>query len=90
MKTKVMPLGQNVLVKPEKADKKTNTGIYLPDTSSEEKPQQGRVIAVGDSEKIKVKKNQKVIYARYSGTEIKIDNEDCLIVKNEDILAVVE
>lgn len=90
MKTRVMPLGQNVLVKPEKADKKTNTGIYLPDTSSEEKPQQGRVIAVGDSEKIKVKKNQKVIYARYSGTEIKIDNEDCLIVKNEDILAVVE
>lgn len=83
-------MGQNVLVKPEKADKKTNTGIYLPDTSSEEKPQQGRVIAVGDSEKIKVKKNQKVIYARYSGTEIKIDNEDCLIVKNEDILAVVE
>ena len=89
-KTIVAPLGENVLVKPEKADKKTDFGIYLPDSSSEEKPQQGRVIEVGESDKIKVKKNQKVIYARYSGTEIKIDNEDYLIVKNEDILAVVK
>lgn len=89
-KTIVKPLGENVLVKPEKAEKKTDTGIYLPETTSEEKPQQGKVMAVGTSKEIKVKKNQKIIYSRYSGTEIKIDNEDYLIVKNEDILAIVE
>lgn len=84
-----MPLGENVLVKPEKTDKKTNSGIYIPESASEEKPQQGRVIEVGDSKEIKVKKNQKVIYKRYSGTEIKVDGEEYLIVANEDILAVI-
>jgi chaperonin GroES len=86
----VKPLGENVLIKPEKADKKTQSGIYLPESASEERPQEGRVIAVGDSEKIKVKKNQKVIYNRYSGTEVKIEKEEYLIVKNNEILAVIE
>ena len=86
----VKPLGENVLVKPEKADKKTKSGIYLPENASEERPQEGKVIAIGDSEKIKVKKNQRVIYNRYSGTEVKIDNEGYLIVKNNEILAVIE
>jgi len=88
-KTIVRPLGENVLIKPEKQESKTNTGIYLPESSSEEKPQQGKVIAIGSSKEIKVKKNQKVIYNRYSGTEVKVDGEECLIVKNEDVLAVV-
>jgi len=88
-KTIVRPLGENVLIKPEKQESKTNAGIYLPESSSEEKPQQGKIIAVGNSKEIKVKKNQKVIYNRYSGTEVKVDGEDCLIVKNEDILAVI-
>lgn len=86
----VKPLGENVLVKPEKADKKTKLGIYLPENASEERPQEGRVIELGDSEKIKVKKNQKVIFNRYSGTEVKIEGEDYLIVKNNEILAVIE
>jgi chaperonin GroES len=89
MKNKITPLGENILVKPEKQDKKTKSGIYLPDTAAEEKTQQGRVMAVGDSDKIKVKKGQKVIYREYSGTDVKIEGEDYLIVKNEDILAVV-
>lgn len=87
--TTVKPLGENVLVKPEKMDKKTKSGIFLPENASEERPQEGKVIAIGDSEKIKVKKNQKVIYNRYSGTEVKIDGEDYLIVKNSEILAVI-
>lgn len=90
MKAKVKPLGENVLIKPEKQDKKTKTGIYLPETASEERPQEGRVIATGDSKDIKVKKNQRVIFRQFSGTEVKIDKEDYLIVKNEDILAVIE
>jgi chaperonin GroES len=86
----VKPLGENVLIKPEKADKKTKSGIFLPENTSEERPQEGKVIEVGDSDKIKVKKNQKVIFNRYSTTEVKIEGEIYLIVKNEDILAVIE
>lgn len=85
----VKPLGKNILVLPQKAEKKTGTGIFLPDTSTEERPQQGKVIAVGESDKIIIKAGQTVIYARYGGTEIKIDGKDYLIVKNEDVLAVI-
>jgi len=86
----IKPLGENVLIKLEKQDKKTDSGIILPENASEEKPQEGRVIVIGDSKEIKVKKNQKVIFNRYGGTEVKINKEEYLIVKNEDILAVVE
>lgn len=89
-KVSIKPLGDNVLIKPEKQDKKTNTGIILPENASQDKPQEGRIIETGGSKDIKVKKNQKVIYNRYSGTEVKIGNEEYLIVKNEDILAVIE
>lgn len=89
-KSNIKPLGENVLIEPLKADKKkTDTGIYLPESASEEKPQEGKVIAVGDDKKIKVKKGQKVIYNRYGGTEVKIGEQEYLIIKNEDILAVV-
>lgn len=89
-KETIKPLGENILVLPLKAETKTKSGIVLPDTASGEKPQEGKIIAIGDDKKIQVKKGQKVIFAKYSGTEIKIDNEEYLIVKNEDILAVVE
>ena len=89
-KTNVRPLGENILIAPEKAEKKTSAGIYLPENASEERPQQGKVIAVGDSEKIKVKKGQIVVYTRYSGAEVKIDGGDFLIVSIKDVLAVVE
>ena len=89
-KTNVRPLGENILIRPEKAEKKTDGGIFLPESASEERPSQGRVVATGDSEKIKVKKGQTVIYTRYGGTEVKIDGEDHLIVGVKDVLAVVE
>lgn len=89
-KATIMPLGENVLIQTLTAEQKTKSGIYIPQTASEEKPQQGTVIAVGDSKKIAVKKNQTVIFNRYSGTEVKVDGEDYLIVKNEDILAIVK
>ena len=90
MKSKVLPLGENILIKPEKEGKKTKTGIYLPENASEEQPQEGRVIAVGESKDIKIKKGQKVIFRKYSGTDVKIEGEEYVIVKNEDVLAVVE
>lgn len=89
-KTNVVPLGENVLVSPEKPEKKTSAGIFLPENASEERPQQGRVIAVGDSEKIKVKKGQTVIYTRYGGSEVKVDGEEFVIVSTKELLAIVE
>ena len=89
-KETIRPLGENVLVKVLKEDAKTKSGIVLPDTANAEKPQEGKIIAIGDDKKIKVKKGQKIIFTKYSGTEIKIDSEEYLILKNEDILAVVE
>jgi chaperonin GroES len=86
----IKPLGENVLVKIVKEEGKTKGGLYLPENVSQDKPQEGKVINVGESSKIKVKKGQKIIFAKYSGTEIKINEEDHLILKNEDILAVVE
>jgi chaperonin GroES len=85
----IQPLGENVLVEPLKSDAKTASGIVLPDTS-EEKPQEGIVISTGDDKKIKVRKGQKVIYSKYSGSEIKLGNSEYLIIKNEDILAIVK
>ena len=89
-KKSVKPLGENVLVKIIKEDTKTKSGIVLPETATQEKPQEGRVVALGEDKKIKVKKGQKVIFAKYSGTELKISGEEYLILKNEDILAIVE
>jgi chaperonin GroES len=89
-KIQVKPLGENVLIKPVKSDKKTEAGIYLPETATQERPQEGIVITTGDGKDMKIKKNQKVIFNRYGGTEIKIAEEEYLIVKNEDILAIVE
>jgi len=87
-KPNIEPLGENVLIEPAKSDTKTASGIVLPDTS-EEKPQEGKVIAVGDDKKIKVKPGQKVIYSKYSGNEIKVGEKEYLLVKSEDILAMV-
>ncbi len=88
-KTTVKPLGKNVLLRPEKPEQKTASGIVLPDNASGEKLNQGTVVAVGDDKAVTVKPRQKVIYARYSGTEVRIDGADYLIVKAEDILAVI-
>jgi chaperonin GroES len=89
-KENIRPLRDNILVKLLKKDAKTKSGIVLPETLSEDKPQEGKVIAVGDSKEIKVKAGQTVIFAKYSGSEIKINNEDYLLIKNEDLLAIVK
>ncbi len=92
-KMNIKPLRDNVVIAPEKKSEKskTDTGIYLPESSIDEneKPQMGKVVAVGESTKIIVKKGEKVIFNKYSGTEVLVGDETYLIVKNEDILAVV-
>jgi chaperonin GroES len=93
---KVKPLGDRVLIKPSKELEKTKGGIVLPDTAKE-KPQEGEVIAVGDGKKtdegktipLSVKVGNKVLYGKYSGTEITVDGEEYLIVREEDIVAIL-
>ncbi|HHV96585.1 MAG TPA: co-chaperone GroES [Clostridiaceae bacterium] len=93
---KIKPLGSRVLLKNVEVEEKTKSGIVLP-SSAKEKPNIAEVIEVGPGEcvdgkeiKIEVKKGDKVLYSKYSGTEVKIDNEEYLIVKYSDILAVLD
>ena len=95
--TKLRPLGDRVIVKPTAREEMTKSGIVLPDTAKE-KPQEGTILAVGPGrilddgkrEQIDVKKGDSVLYAKYAGTEFKIDDEELLIVSQKDILAIVE
>ena len=85
----VKPLQDRVLIKVEEAETKTASGLYIPDTA-QEKTQTGTVVAVGDDdEMINVKVGDKVMYDKYAGTNVTIDDVDPLIVKSSDILAVV-
>ncbi|MCL1993621.1 MAG: co-chaperone GroES [Spirochaetes bacterium] len=87
---KVKPLADRVMVKLEKNEAKTAGGIIIPDTA-QEKTQQGSVVAIGDDKDvIKVSVGQKVMYDKYAGTQVKIDGEECLILKMSDIIAIVE
>ena len=85
------PLADRVLVEPSAAEEKTSSGIIIPDTAKE-KPQKGRIVAVGNGtkdEKITVKVGETVLYGKYSGTEINIDDTDYLIMKESDIFGIV-
>ncbi|MGD1119110.1 MAG: co-chaperone GroES [Dehalococcoidales bacterium] len=94
MATKLQPLADRVLVKPIEKEEKTKSGIYLPDTAKE-KPQEGEIMAVGpgkmtdDGKRIPMdlKVGDRVIYAKYGGTEIKVDDEELMILRESDILA---
>jgi len=94
---KVRPLGDRVLVEPLAEQEEKKGGIIIPDTAKE-KPQEGKIVAVGtgkldDNGKVipfNVKKGDKVLMPKYGGTEVKIDNKDYQIVREEDILAVIE
>jgi chaperonin GroES len=90
-RSRIQPLGENVLIQPAKIEKKTATGIYLPETASEERRQQGIVVAIGDDTSIKLKKGASVIFKRYgSSEEVEIDGVEYVIVAYKDILAVIE
>tara|TARA_B110000263_G_C14874760_1_gene314638 strand:+ start:107 stop:391 length:285 start_codon:yes stop_codon:yes gene_type:complete len=93
---KLKPLSDRVVVKPEEAEEKTASGIILPDTAKE-KPQAGKVIAVGKGKmsdsgsliNMDVKVNDKVLYGKYSGTEISFEGDELLIMRESDILAIL-
>ena len=87
----IKPLADRVLIEPKEAETKTASGIYIPDTAKE-KPQQGKVIAVGPGKKdepMEVKAGDEVLYGKYAGTEVTVDDKKNLIVKESDILAIL-
>jgi chaperonin GroES len=94
---KLRPLGDRVVIKPTAREDMTKSGIVLPDTAKE-KPQEGVILAAGPGkiddngkrEPMDVKVGDKVLYAKYAGTEFKIEGDDLLIVSQKDILAIVE
>ena len=93
----IQPLEDKILVEANEAETTTASGIVIPDTAKE-KPQEGKVIAAGPGrilddgkrEAMDIKKGDKVLYAKYAGTEFKIDGDELLIVSQKDILAIVE
>jgi chaperonin GroES len=95
--SQLRPLGDRVVIQPSPREEMTKSGIVIPDTVKE-KPQEGTILAVGPGrilddgkrEQIDVRKGDKVLYAKYAGTEFKIDDVDLLIVSQKDILAIVE
>lgn len=87
---KIKPLSDRVLIKTEAAEEKTAGGLFIPQTA-QEKTQTGTVVEIGDDKDvIKVKKGQKVMYDKYAGTTISVDNEDHLLLRFSDILAIIE
>jgi len=97
MTLKLRPLGDRVVVEPLEQEERTETGLYIPETAKE-KPQKGKILAVGagrrdeDGKRIPmdVEKGQTILFAKYGGTEVKIDNKKLLILKEGDILAILE
>jgi chaperonin GroES len=93
---KVRPLGDKILVKRVEAQSKTKSGIYLPETAKE-KPQEATVVAVGDGRLLEngqrapfqVKKGDKILIGKWGGTEIKIDDQEMLVMSEDDVLAVI-
>ena len=94
---KIKPLQDRLVVKRIEEEEKTKGGIIIPD-SAKEKPQEGRVVAIGDGKTLEtgkkapltVKPGDKILFGKYSGTEIKIDGEEHLIMREDDVLGIVE
>ena len=94
----IKPLSDHILIEPIPQEEKTKTGIFLPQTAEKERPEEGKVIAVGPGKRlssgkripIEVKKGDKVLFSKYGPNEIKVKNKDYLIAKEEDILAILE
>jgi chaperonin GroES len=94
---RIRPLADRVVVKPVEREEKTKGGIYLPDTASKERPMEGTILAVGEGRlddngkqvPMNVKAGDKVLFAKYGGTEYKVDDVEYLILKESDILGVI-
>ncbi len=89
----IRPIGDRILVKPIKEEEITKSGIVLPDTIDKEKKAEGEIIAIGAGEKVSklgLAVGQKVLYGKYSGEEVKADDQEYKVLAHEDVLAVIE
>lgn len=89
MALNLKPLGDRVVIEPIEQEETTASGIVLPDTAKE-KPQQGKVLAVGPDIEGEISADDRVLYAKYAGTEVKLDDKKVLILSESDILALVD
>ncbi len=95
---RIRPLGDRVVVKPAEREEKTKGGIFLPDTASKERPMEGTILAVGEGRRddsgkliaMSVKAGDKVLFAKYSGTDFKVDEVEYLILSEKDILGIIQ
>jgi len=95
---RIKPISDHILIEPIKEEEKTKTGILLPDTAEKERPEQGKIIAVGPGKKdkqgkfipLEVKPGDRVLFTKYGPNEIKVEDKEYLIAKEEDILATIE
>jgi len=95
---RIRPLGDRVVVKPAEREEMTKGGIYLPDTATKERPQEGTVLAIGEGRRddsgklipMNVAVGDRVLFAKYSGTEVKIDDVEYLILAEKDILGIIQ
>jgi chaperonin GroES len=93
----IRPLYDRILVRRVKEEEKTAGGLYIPDTAKE-KPQEGKVVAVGDGrrgedgklQKLSVKKGDRILFGKYSGSEVTLDGVECLIMREDDILGILD
>ena len=94
----IKPLSDHLLIEPIKEEERTKTGILLPETAEKERPEQGVIVAVGPGKKnskgevikLEVKEGDRVLFTKYGPTEIKVDDKEYLIAREEDILAILE
>lgn len=95
---RIRPLGDRVVIKPAEREEKTRGGVFLPDTASKERPQEGIVQAVGEGRRddsgklvpMTVQAGDKVLFAKYSGTEFKVDDVEYLILAEKDLLGIIQ
>lgn len=97
MTTKIRPLSDRIVVQPQETESKSAGGIVIPDTADKDKPMQGSVVAVGEGKLVdgkihplQVKVGDKVLFGKYAGTNVKLDSKEMLIMREEDVLGVIE
>jgi len=94
----IKPLSDHILIEPVKEEEKTSSGIFLPDTASKEKPEEGMIVAVGEGKRTEegkllpllVRPGQRVLFTKYGPNEIKVEGKEYLIAREDDILAIIE
>ena len=98
MSSKIQPVNDYILINPEKVNEKTASGIFIPETADKEKPQQAKVVAVGNGKlgkdgkrmEMSVKVGETILYSKYGPTEVKLGNEEYFFIQDSDVIAIIK